>query len=298
MAVKVILNGYFRSGTSFLYKALKSNLKNHVSFYEPLHHRLGLIINTTIEGDIDDVHQQRITDEYHRLSFDAKKKLLLNHPNTTLNGIQGERALLDYISLYNDMKSNVFLQTNRMHFYLDVVREEYDAKVIHIVRHPLDVYNSMKNTSFRDTGFKRFIEKFFKIRNMYELEKDFYWCLRHTGKPKGYYHSWKIRFFDSKFSFKKFVAVWIIANYYAIKTLEEKGLVCAYEKILENPDKEFKRISDYLGVSDFQSPDVKKGNCYKFSKKQADKFIKTTKEMGLEAELAYITKNLKVNYFK
>jgi len=197
------------------------------------------------------------------------------------------------------------LQANRMHFFLDVAKD-YNAKVIHIIRHPLDVFASMervyeedKKSKLRSTLKKMGKVYGFQKLNSFDLDKEFKWINKHIGYPT-YSESFVEKYFKEHDYFGKFVVVWTISNYYALKNVEKNnGFWISYEEAVEKPERTFKKISKYLEIQYKESPKIKKKNSFKFRKKDLEKLKRKVKEYGIEEEFNYVINKVKergINY--
>jgi len=204
-----------------------------------------------------------------------------------------------------------------LHFFFNIIKKEYNPKIIHVIRHPLDVYLSMINvdkTVYENTCKKRkinyylglLIKKIFpSIRTTlgdFEVEKDYQWIRRHIGLPYVQEDSWKMKYFNHQSYFEKMIIVWTIANYYAIKSInQEKGYLLVYEELLQNPNKVTKELEKYLEINIKNHPKVKQGNSFKFKKQKLSKLKKVITKYKLEEYFNYIIEEIKkreINYLK
>ena len=263
MPVKYVINGYFRSGTTMLYDAVSDALGDQsFSFYEPCYPKLGLVIrNEEAVQKTDPLHGKKIWREYHRLDDSRRNDILRNHPNTSGAGIQNDPAFLNYIHQFHSIPEPVFLQTNRYHFFLDVVFKEFHIPVAHVIRNPIHVYESICAAYFSSVSpAKKIIRRItqrYTMKNFFGLENEFDWIVRHTGFPLVIYNNWRLRHFSPPDYFTKFVVVWIVSNYYALRSIEKNnGRLLIYEQLLSNPEKEFGQLSQYFGFS-IKSPAMK-----------------------------------------
>ncbi len=316
MGIKIVVNGYFRSGTSFIWNFLKKSLPNDfICFYEPLQLEIATAIQREKTNKTKDkLINQFLWQEYINLGEYQLHKLLRNHPSATNDGILNEKALEGYFDEINKLYSNILLQPNRLHFFLDFFKKRYNSKIIHVVRHPLDVYLSIINVdktiyenSKRKNKIKyylgRVIKKVPSIRTRlgeFEVEKDYLWIRRHVGLPYIQQDSWKMKYLNYQSYFEKMIIVWIFANYYAIKTInEENGYLLVYEELIKEPSKVAKDLEKYLEIKIEQIPKVKSGNSFKFKNKELKKLKKVIAKYKLEEYFEYINEEIKrrgINY--
>ena len=117
MAIKYIINGYFRSGTTLLWKLMSESLNTTQCFYEPLHPKLSEFIYRSNMDSIDELHGFNLWNEYIRLDEPIKKKLVEYHPNLTYQRFTWD-DLKKYFDIYQSIDNDVLLQTNRPHHHL------------------------------------------------------------------------------------------------------------------------------------------------------------------------------------
>ena len=275
MGIKIVVNGYFRSGTTFLWGFLKDSLKEHSCYYEPLHPDLSNAIRReTYEKKENKIHKSYLWQEYIKLDKEKINEILRNNPNVNLNGIKNDEEVLNYFNIFDKLKNKTLLQPNRLHFHLDLISKKYNPKIIHVIRHPLDVYLSMNKMYYNvcdNSGQKilKWILKsiIFQRASGFNLNKEYNWIIKYTGYPLIKHNNWITKYFNWRDNFGKFLVIWTISNYYAIK---------AVENIKVN----------------YNTPVIKKGNYYKFNPKQIKKVLKSIKKYQIEKEFNYIIKKL------
>lgn len=301
MSIKLVVNGYFRSGTTLVWELLKEHTNNYIVFYEPLHPSLPRSV--TRENILQKKHSIGnifVWKEYQNLNDNELKKLFLNHPNLEKSGIENEIVFKNYFDILNHLNFDVALQPNRAHMFLDVFIQEYNAKVIHIIRHPLDVLMSIEKRFYMSKNkLKEFIKKYFLksiyLHHTFEFDKDYNWLLKHVGdlyhvQDHGMLAS--LGFKKNISYFEKFVIVWILYNYYAMIDIKKNGgLLQPYELFYLNKEESVNRLSNYLDIelTDFE---LTKSNYFKYEDKDLQKFIKIAKKHNLEKQLKYISDEL------
>ncbi|MBT3324410.1 hypothetical protein HN865_04010 [Candidatus Woesearchaeota archaeon] len=296
MTVEIVVNGYYRSGTTLVWNLMKEGIKNHVSFYEPLHPDLPQVINEDKENRI---HKYKLWQEYLKLKPVVLDKLFRCHPNLGKNTIDRDSELKEYFDIYHNMNEKIILQTNRSHFFLDLIKKEYNPKVVHIIRHPIDVYSSMTKMyldveiNYLKKGLKKSLFSVaFKKASGFDLEKEYNWIYQHLGYPKNAYTDWKIKHLNKISNFERFMVVWIISNYYALKSIERnKGLLLSYEEILTK--KGIERLEKFLKIKVDKKTKLKKENYYKFNNNKLKNMKKVIDKFQLNEEWNYINKSLK-----
>jgi hypothetical protein len=227
-------------------------------------------------------------------------RILLNHPNCTKSGISSERDLRDYFDVINSLPDNIMVQPNRAHFFLGTFFREYDSKVIHIVRHPLDVFLSMKKAYLNNPVLlKRLARKVlhpFIIHDNFDVKKDYEWIMKHTGYPYASYDNWNLKYIRKLNYFDKFVAVWTISNYYAIKSIQENhGLLVVYEELIRRPKDVLQQICDYLDIGYKSLPEIKKDNCFKFANSNLKKLERSVSRYKIGEQFHYVVNQINYN---
>lgn len=254
MPIKLIVNGYYRSGTTFFWNVLKESdsFRNISIFYEPLHPRLHHhLVKEKCDNKPSLLHGRRIWGEYNEIPECDRLKILKNHPNTIGEPFIGNKTkLFDYLDVYNSFGHDIILQTNRLHFFLDNCVDRYNTKVIHIVRNPHDVYSSMYKGSLKGNGkIKSIIKRVFKNKSeFFDLNREFDWVSNRLGKDYNRFFSWKERWKNMSL-YDKFVVVYTLSNYYALKCLDARTLIIPYEFITSSPEKASIILHSYLQKS-------------------------------------------------
>lgn len=297
MSIKFIVNGYFRSGTTFIWKSLKDTLPRYLGLYEPLHPKLAEHIQKArIDHTKDPLHNEFLWDDYLAIEKEKMNSILLKHPNMTFFGIQSKEKLQDYLDEINTIKQDVFLQPNRMHFFLDLPKQRYNAKIVHVIRNPIDVFQSMRSAYYKNTPFwlfpiKKITENYnLQKKNAFQVHQDLHWIIKHQKKssPPNILKRIKLEY-DL---FGKFVFVWVISNYSAIRSIENnKGYLLVYEKLTQNPRKEFLKLCQFLQIECKTYPKVQSKEKATYKKLQK-KFSNKIKEYNLQKEYEYITLRL------
>lgn len=300
MAIELVVNGYFRSGTTFIWDFLKSTLdeSNYLSLYEPLSPEMAIMIRKEKQDYKNRLHNKFVFKDYLKLDEQDLLNILRNNPNANLFGIDSDSSLENYLDIFHTLNEKIFLQPNRMHFHLDLVFENYTKKVIHVIRHPLDVYLSITQGAYKlvDSKYKRLVHEilkpFFLVKS-FEIEKQYQWINLKIGYPYTYKDSINLRVVNKFNTFEKFVVVWVVSNYYALKSIEKNcGLLVVYEDLLVNPNENTHKIASYLELELKDIPNVRKDNYFKFDHKLINKINKVVHKYSLDDEFKYILKQV------
>jgi hypothetical protein len=297
MAINFVINGYFRSGTTFFWSIIKQNFQNNV-FYEPLHPSLPN--NIWITDNIDYLHQKDIWADYRELSFIEKLKLCRSHPSAKTDICLNDDLLINYYNIYNRLDNDCGMQFNRAHFHLDIFHHTYKCPVVHIIRHPMDVYASIMKIIYVNQSIKNkllyiFYRKFI-ILNNFEVIRDYKWINTFIKQFNSFEKSRKSLFQNISF-YEKFIIVWIMSNYYAIKSIEIcNGLVIAYEELIDKPQEMASELFRHLNLGDLNiSENIIISSRYNHNREQIKNFILIIKKHHLVKEYEYIKNYLVEN---
>lgn len=304
MAIKFLINGFFRSGTTFFFNQVKEQLPKHTCFYEPCYPKLGLVVehHKQAKQKIDKLHSTSLWSEYAELHHSDFQNLLRNHPNTDNNGIASDACLFNYLDQYHKLEKNVVLQTNRYHLYLGAIQENYSIPVVHIIRNPIDIYFSMlKSYTQRSVGVKKIIRKIifpFTSKNYFGQDSELKHNIEKLGLPAVFYDNWKFRYFK-KATFKEKVYInWVLGNY-AVIAAKKDILITFYENLTTHTEAESQRISNHV-LARIQIQNAKP-SVSKKSKRETDFFLSVIEKYNLNHCLEVIQQELNaqnINYFQ
>ncbi len=249
MAIRWIINGYFRSGTTFLWDRFHRATKGGVlCLYEPLHPDLHVFL----ENDGQDksgrrLHHLDLWSDYLRIPPGKRQQLLKCHPNRSGNCNWSWRELADYLEILHSLDKDVLIQANRLHYHLINVIELTGARVVHLVRNPVDVFHSIRNAYFTNAGqFRGFARRLaYPFRGNHAFET-VHWMNRAINVFPQISTALKNR---PKGLLPCFVPAWIGANHSAIQSVySQRGMVCVYEELLLNPVKFAEDLQRHLGT--------------------------------------------------
>ena len=235
-------------------------------------------------------------------TLNSVAKLFPSLGNGELSVLSAYLEIKNYLKIIHQIPQKVFLQLNRLHFHLDLIFENYTNKVIHIIRHPLDVWLSIERAYDIINldrpffiKFARTILKPLRMKSQFEIEKNYNWILYKIGYPVNYSRSAKVKYMNKFNAFEKFIVVWTISNYIALQTLVKyNGLIIPYERILIEPDWVRNVISEFIGIHLKEPPNVKKGNYHKFDSKLQKKMLQIVDKYEIQEEFQFCLSFLKL----
>ena len=280
--IKYVINGFYRSGTTFLYRSMKEIKYDHVILYEPFHKNLEKFVDKEKKSKkYDKLHKSLLWEGYNNIPENELQKAYRNLPKNVMEGLDKENKVFIYLNIYHKCDLKIILQVNRLHFYLDKISKRYEAKTVHIIRNPFDVYNSLLNLYIK-LNYKLI----FRLINI---------CLRNTN-PFDISNVYKKIFLKkSKYDFfHKMFSVWLLTNYFACKNIDKDphmGRIILYENFLD----EIYNISNFLELK-FEDYEIIKNkfhlqNYQKINEKYKIKILQIIEKESLMKEWEYI-KNL------
>jgi hypothetical protein len=237
--IEFVLNGYYRSGTTVLYRAIRAT--GYTILYEPLAPVLlkeaieKHWINSRLHGaSVGTEYMNELKDHLDKLQeLHMAVKLRIGGDNTPLELYPEVAAFFDYL---HDLDMKLAAQPNNCHFILKAMKKRYGCETWHIVRNPIDTWIAMvleppiggaKGVKERmravlyegrTTPFARVYLQMYN-KNAFFLNETAA-ILRQRYKIRG------------KTQFDKFLHVWTYCNYEACKQADH---VLYYEQIVKNP---------------------------------------------------------------
>jgi len=296
MAITLIVNGYFRSGTSIFSKLIHLNNPNKMVFYEPLNPSLFTYLQKDIYNENKlDLHSFNVWEPYRTISKKDIRRIQGYYPLRKEN--YSTSAVLGYMDAINNLDRETILQTNRSEFISQITIRRYHCKYVQIIRDPLSVFRSMK-LNYLEIGsiYKRFFKKclYFILNNYaFEVYEKYKAVIDKLGTPR---HDNVNFIFKSRLYlsfYLKFVTTWVMTNYYVFKCMDDmnKGHIIEYNNYMRNPIIYKNKFETYTSISLGEVSCIKYKNP-KISKKEKDKFLNTLKYLGIENEYIYLRNKL------
>jgi len=234
MPLTLIANGYFRSGTTHIWRILKYNNKNTPVLYEPFHPHLNSLLKSERKKS-NILHNTSLWDDYFSLEKQSLNRLTKSTPSKRIfNYNKFETKISEHIKSIHTHPNEIWIQTNRLSLSLRTIGKLLpDAEIIHIIRNPLEVYSSTQNA--------------------YSISRNFIYKLSKTLlKPILYKYNFET-IFDYKFIYKNpqpleinkqalphpaiasqfemFCTVWITHNFHALKHTARYNSFFTYESL-------------------------------------------------------------------
>lgn len=292
MAIEVIVNGFYRSGTTMIWDILKKSNINKKIFYEPLNPYLMYYIKLeAFSHKPNPLHNMLLFQEYIETGPRLIEKISSKQPMFNQAFPEDRNKLFEYLDIFQDVDNSI-LQVNRLHFHLTDIHNLYNAKLIHIIRNPFDVYKSIvvdfyKNHYHSKWKLKYFIQ--YKLRKKYYLHFDHFdirTMYEFIQKKYGYGIDSLIAIDDD--SFKYFLVDWIVCNYYAMRSIEEaRGLLLTYEEIIVDSEKALNKIYQYTNLK-VDGSDINNKHKYMYDYKKKYDLSKYTRNSMLDEMSQYI----------
>lgn len=138
-SIMVVVNGYFRSGTSVIWSILRSSNENYRVYYEPCHEKLPSLVQGGRPGSVHKIHEYSLWDEYYK--FDKVGCIKDFHPSLGKPFPVDLEKTLEYMNFLGDDKPTI-LQVNRWHPVLQgLAGSGHD--VCQVVRDPISISGSI-----------------------------------------------------------------------------------------------------------------------------------------------------------
>lgn len=208
-----------------LWKVLKDSNPEVLCFYEPCHPKISDLLQAHPIGAVNELHEDVLFDEYHQ-AFENPVPAFQDGLSRTKVYPDSFEQIRERISKFVNTDKDIILQTNRWHFHLMEIHAKYGCSLMHTLRNPFHVWDSVQR-GIREQG-----------RLLYELRRiamnrslgDFF------GSNSIYLTAQKVHPHPEPLlatSFERFIAGWVISNYYAVNAVRSAGgTILTYESIL------------------------------------------------------------------
>lgn len=282
----ILINGFPRSGTTYLALQLDKNYPNKV-LYEPLHPNIGKEILIELKHKEHPVFlkiHKKLSRKYFFINYyknfgeEIFKMILRYHPSLSKNSIIFDiKKLKEYLLFFKDFH----IKSIRLHLYLseDFIKDNWE--VYHIIRYPIDVFCSfLKNMRYSQTYLER--KAFFLLDKISKFLPTI--IINYIFRGYVGYNARKLwSLFSSSLNYPKtyeesFVLVWTISNYFAVKSLKKKNII-VYEKPKDYNKLPFE-LKDKLRITIY--PNAREKLAYKFEK--------IAKKLEIENEYEFLLK--------
>ncbi len=253
--IKFILNGYFRSGTTLLWKIMRDSNPDMYVFCEPLHNDLFNAMHR--EQVLNQYgHGYSTTSEYIALGEEFLTRVRQSHPllGTDVYTYKVDEVV-KYLNIYDSLDKPVILQPDRMHFLLSDIADVFDCKVAHIIRHPLEVFLSVMfsspklKTVRKLTGIDPCFLRLLHNSNPFFLEEQYDFICRYFGLLQTLNTPYGKYIYPKRYYLERFIICWTISNWYAVNEIDKaNGLIVRYEDIVSRSEDTFQTLEEYSGV--------------------------------------------------
>lgn len=312
--IKLVFNGYYRSGTTMMFRIMQRSNPDKKVFWEPL--QQGVYYNLLkFDKGLKTGNKEYREFMYPYSELTDKKKTVLSKKHSFLVNryFEDKNGVMDYLKEFDELASENILQTNRAHFFLDEIAQRFNCKYVHIIRNPLDEWISftkkdeskdLKQSSKKGlndfkkllTGKNKFVtfhtlKTFLQFylskplsRGPFNLNREFGQIKKKLGL--------KVSVEDD---FDKFILNWYYINKNALEQAKgsAKGKVVWYENILQNPQKELDKLSKFSDVKFSRKAENIRKNDFGFAGKKVDEFWRKCKKLGIKEEIQNIIESSK-----
>ena len=237
----VVVNGYFRSGTSILWRLLRQANQGRSLVYEPCHNDLFGAIELARGGYQNTLHEFAVWEDYLALPESQLERLRWTHPCVDGRILPGDsEELLRYVAVLSELfGASAVLQTNRWHFHLAVLTAA-GIDAVHVIRNPLAVYRSIQ----RGSDYRRRRNPLIRARAVLNPADQFYgWRMAAEIAPQ---FGHRLSAWQRYRPFDVFVYCWVLANLSALENLGPERIF-SYEEICLAPER-FQHALRKLGL--------------------------------------------------
>lgn len=263
MTIDLVINGYFRSGSTMMWNLVKKSNPDLLCMYEPFHPELFRKLITDDPNKSFELHKLAVWSDYFKLDQPQLEKLRKLH-NIEVVPLNFEKwsGYIDFISY---LSNSVFLQPNRAHFILEELHKNYSCPTIHLVRNPLDTMvsfglvdkqgNPVPDIPSKGSNLTKKAKRVFTELSKSKNSNDFLYLTNfflsagkkgHSISNYSYKETYEILVknnFIKKPEFEpdnldKFLLVWTAVNIHAKKQIEnigKSGFYLHYENIVSDP---------------------------------------------------------------
>ncbi len=307
--IKLIVNGYYRSGSTLLFKMLELANPKTLVLYEPLHPEIFFSFMRFGPNYIEPLHNYTIYRCYFKLSkFKLIKQL---HYKIGFNYFDWNKYTTSFFDAIHNINKPTILQLNRGHFILYNMYQRYKCRFIHVIRNPLDEWLSFisptimnKKIELTICGIRlpSLLKTIFKVH-----ELPYIWKmikrkiqLRKTGP---FYLDLEFELIKNKFKLKltprdrfdKFILLWTIINKSAIAQVNRTryGMYVWYENIVlkKNELNKLEKFSNFK----FKTKEIQVYNksIFKFDMELLKEFWERCERLGIKNDVRSILKTSK-----
>ena len=263
--IRLIFNGFYKSGSTMMWWILKQSNPDMLCFYEPLSPEL-----FKLRGSYSNLHKLPVWEDYDTSDFKQieyafrhrQEELMVNYDWDVLPSRVDEVAPL--LDLIHELDRDSIIQPNRCHFVLKDLSRRYNCKFIHIIRNPIDTW--IAYTIEPVIQFKTISNRIKLIvkRLLYSLRGGLFgryvltnMMAKRPSIANSYYLSSDYDIIHTRYNIDTvedyldmFLIVWTMCNYEAFKQTirNNAGIVVYYEDIVHAPKYWFRIMRDFSDV--------------------------------------------------
>ena len=180
MPIRCIVDGFFRSGTTMVWKILRDSNPGKTVFYEPLNPAAKAKLALGEHNPVHRVHGIRLWGEYAKL---GKHQLdYLDGLTRQLHKKPSKYTFLEVMQFFDGLPGEIILQTNRLQPYMKLMENYQNVPLLYIIRNPKDVLNSIE----------RYVSRIVENKGLLRATKEFYWKYWQGAHPRSHYFGgWK-----------------------------------------------------------------------------------------------------------
>ena len=232
--ITLIINGYYRSGTTIIGRLFAESNSDLVYIHEP---HSPLVLDELKRYSMHSIHPLHgfpIYSGYYKLTreqLETFKQIYKQH-----DFINDKDTVIRILDFFNALPRKILIKSNQLHTWLDIVIQRYECKVIHVYRNVADTLYNHVYPEYQSN--EEYLKKLFIDKNMNYKFIIGFWIDEMYNSVKKRFNLPKI---DERDIVEKFIVMYITLNQYAIeKCLEtEKCYVLHFNDFVN-------RTRDYM----------------------------------------------------
>jgi len=248
--IKVLLNGYYRSGSSILWYIMRESNKSLVHVYEPLSPDVDPYIPGSLHGS---AIGKAIVEEYAKIDrekyIEIKRSLIGLNNYFLPTSLEQVKPMLDFLNEYE-----CTVQPNNFHFILRDVAKKYGCMTVHLIRNPLDTWiatlpidPSIKHLhGWKDrliyicawAGFKVLPKQTLNVLARSRINRGYY-LLGEFEQIKHLFDADVRDYLDMR------LYLWTLCNYHAC---DQADIVISYESLVRSPKRVLRFLERETGI--------------------------------------------------
>lgn len=152
-----VLNGYYRSVTTFFQKIVHDFNPDVIDLHEPTSPIILEEIERYRGEETHPLHGWNVFDGFYRLDRDTFEKFkkvhkrVMKKPENACGVVMNRKDAMKLLEPFHESEEKIFIKSNQLHFHLQTIKEEFSIPVIHISRDVAEIVFSHVPRRIRNT---------------------------------------------------------------------------------------------------------------------------------------------------